>query len=103
VANDVVEACWFRQLLQELLAPLSKSTLVYCDNINVVYLSTNPVQRQCTKHVEIDLHFVWKRIIIGDVCILHMSMTYQFTNILTKDLPTSMFLKFRSSLNIHRG
>jgi hypothetical protein len=82
---------------------LSKSTLVYCDNINVVYLSTNLVQRQCTKHVEIDLHFVWERITIGDVRVLHVPMTYQFINILTKDLPTSIFLKFWSSLNIRRG
>jgi hypothetical protein len=44
VANNVAETCWLRQLLQELHAPLSKSTLVYYDNINVVYLSTNPIQ-----------------------------------------------------------
>jgi hypothetical protein len=36
----------------------SSTTLVYCDNVNAVYLSTNPVQHQCTKHMEIDLHFV---------------------------------------------
>lgn len=31
---------------------------MFCDNINTaVYLSTNPVQHQCTKHVDIDLHF----------------------------------------------
>jgi hypothetical protein len=57
MANDVAEACWLRQLLQELHAPLSKSTLIYCDNVSAVYLSTNPVQHQRTKHVEIDLHF----------------------------------------------
>jgi hypothetical protein len=43
VANDMAEACWLQQLLQELYAPLSKSTLIYCDNVSAVYLSNNPV------------------------------------------------------------
>jgi hypothetical protein len=54
MANGMAEACWLRQLLVELHNPLSRATLVYCDNINAVYLSTNPIQHQCTKHVEID-------------------------------------------------
>jgi hypothetical protein len=58
VANGVVEVTWLRQLLHELQAPPSHCTLVYCNNISVVYLSTNPIQHQRTKHVEIDLHFV---------------------------------------------
>jgi hypothetical protein len=51
VANDVAEAAWLRQLLHELQTPPSRCTLVYCDNISTVYLSTNPVQHQHTKHV----------------------------------------------------
>jgi hypothetical protein len=58
VTNGVAEATWLRQLLLELQSPPSRYTLVYCDNISVVYLSNNPVQHQRTKHVEIDLHFV---------------------------------------------
>jgi hypothetical protein len=58
VVNGVVEACWLRHLLQKLHASLSKSTLIYYDNVSTVYLSTNPVQHQPIKHVEIDLHFV---------------------------------------------
>jgi hypothetical protein len=58
VANGVAKAAWLRQLLAELHSPLSRSTLVYCDNVNAVCFSTNPVQHQRTKHVEIDLHFV---------------------------------------------
>lgn len=41
VANSIIEAAWLRQLLQELHSPLKQSTLVYCDNINAMYLSTN--------------------------------------------------------------
>jgi hypothetical protein len=58
VANDVAEATWLRQLLHELQTSPSWCTLVYYDNISAVYLSTNPVQHQRNKHVEIDLHFV---------------------------------------------
>ncbi|GKG49942.1 ribonuclease H-like domain-containing protein, partial [Tanacetum coccineum] len=43
VANVVVESCWLRNLLRELLTPLSSVTLVYCDNISAIYLSSNPV------------------------------------------------------------
>jgi len=39
----VAEASWLRQLLAELYSTLTKSTLVYCDNVSAVYLSTNPV------------------------------------------------------------
>jgi hypothetical protein len=61
VANGVAEVTWQRQLLHELQSPPSRCTLVYCDNIIAVYLSTNPIQHQRTKHVEIDLYFVRER------------------------------------------
>jgi hypothetical protein len=76
------EACCLWWLLQELHAPLRKSTLVYYDNINAVYLSTNPIQHQCTKHVdvEIDLHFVRERV-ADDIPVrgyLHKGSAYFF-------------------------
>jgi hypothetical protein len=70
VANGVAEASWLRQLLHDLHRPLQRATLVYCDNVSAVYLSTNPVQHQRTKNVEIDLHFVRERVVAGDVRVL---------------------------------
>ncbi|GKC61791.1 ribonuclease H-like domain-containing protein [Tanacetum coccineum] len=43
VANVVAETAWIRNLLRELHSPLSTATLVYCDNVSVVYTSANPV------------------------------------------------------------
>jgi hypothetical protein len=94
----MAEASWLRQLLTELHSPL-----VYCDNISSVSLSTNPVQYQRTKHVEIDLHFVRDRVAIGDVRVLHVPTTSQFADIFTKGLPSSTFSEFRSSLNVASG
>lgn len=42
----MAETCWFHQLLREPHIPPSRTTLVYCDNVNSIYLSTNPVQHQ---------------------------------------------------------
>ncbi|WVZ85081.1 hypothetical protein U9M48_032038 [Paspalum notatum var. saurae] len=103
VANGVAEASWLRQLLAELHSPLAKSPLVYCDNVSTVYLSTNPVRHQRTKHVEIDLHFVRDRVAIGDFRVLHVPTTSQFADIFTKGLPSATFSEFRSSLNITSG
>ncbi|KAJ9565778.1 LOW QUALITY PROTEIN: hypothetical protein OSB04_001744, partial [Centaurea solstitialis] len=87
IANVVAETAWLRNLLLELSCPLSRATVVFCDNVSVIYLASNPVQHQRTKHVEIDLHFVRERVAIGHVRVLH-------------GLPSCLFLDFRNSLSI---
>jgi hypothetical protein len=89
--------------LHELQASPSRCTLVYYDNISAVYLSTNPVQHQRTKHGEIDLHFVREKVAIGQVRVLHVPTTSQFADIFMKGLPSSVFNEFRFSLNICSG
>jgi len=100
VANAVAEIAWLRQLLLELLAPLCRTTLVYCDNISAIYMSSNPVQHQRTKHIEIDLHFVREHVATGDVRVLHVPTTSQYADIFTKGLPSSVFPEFTTSLNV---
>jgi hypothetical protein len=100
VANAFVEVSWPCQLLAELHVPLPKTSLVYCDNINVVYMSSNHVQHQCTKHVEIDLHFVQEKVALGVVRVLHVSTTSQFADIFTKGLTSAVFTEFRTNLNV---
>ncbi|GJV61332.1 ribonuclease H-like domain-containing protein [Tanacetum coccineum] len=46
VANDVPKTCWLRNLLRRLHTPLSSATVIYCDNVSAVYLSSNPLQHQ---------------------------------------------------------
>ncbi|WVZ84580.1 hypothetical protein U9M48_031603 [Paspalum notatum var. saurae] len=100
VANAVAEASWLRQLLHELHSHPRRATLVYCDNISAVYMSSNPVQDQRTKHIEIDLHFVRERVSFDDLRVLHVPTSSQYADIFTTWLPSSVFTEFRSSLNV---
>ncbi|KAL7607916.1 hypothetical protein Lser_V15G11989 [Lactuca serriola] len=100
VANVVAKACWLRNLLLELHAPLKRATIVYCDNVSAVYLSGNPVQHQRTKHIEMDIHFVREKVAIGQIRVLHIPFTYQYADIFTKGLPRQLFLDFRDSLSV---
>nr|GFA30772.1 ribonuclease H-like domain-containing protein [Tanacetum cinerariifolium] len=100
VANAVAETCWLRHLLCELYIPLSTATLVYCDNVSAVYLFSNPVQHQRTKHIEIDIHFVCDLVSTGRIRVLHVPSHCQYVDIFIKGLPTTLFDEFRSSLSV---
>ncbi|GJU60259.1 ribonuclease H-like domain-containing protein [Tanacetum coccineum] len=100
VANAVAETCWSHNVLRELHTPLATATLVYYDNVSVVYLSSNPVQHQRTKHIEIDIHFVRDLVATGAIRVLHVPSRYHYADIFTKGLPTSLFDEFRTSLSV---
>ena len=78
------------------------ASVVFYDNVSLVYMTPNPVHHQRTKHVEIDLHFVRDRLTTGKVRVLHIPSSSHFADIFTKGLSLPLFLDFRDSLNIRR-
>ncbi|CAL9221448.1 unnamed protein product, partial [Arabidopsis halleri] len=84
VANAVAETIWIRNLLLELHWPSFNGTHADCDNVSAVYLSTNPIQHQRTKHIELDILFVRERVALGQVRVLHVPSAHQYADIFTK-------------------
>ena len=72
-------------MLQELHIPLSKATVVYCDNVSAVYMTANLVHHRRKKHIEIDIHFVREKVALGEVRVLHVPSSHQFADIMTKE------------------
>lgn len=75
------------------------ATAIYCDNINAVYISSNPIQHRYTKHIEIDIHSI-REVSLRHVQVLHVLSSLQFVDIMTKGLPTYLFKEFQTSLCI---
>ncbi|GJY64689.1 protein root hair defective 3 [Tanacetum coccineum] len=96
VVNDFAETCWLCNLLRELHTPVSFAALVYCDNVSAVYLSYNHVRHQCTKHVEIDIHFVRDLIVAGHVRVLHVPSRSSSPRV----FPSALFSTFRDNLSV---
>nr|GEU78206.1 ribonuclease H-like domain-containing protein [Tanacetum cinerariifolium] len=52
-----------------------------------------------TKHIEINIHFVRDLVATGQVRVLHVPSRYQYADISTKGLPSTLFEEFHTSLS----
>ena len=75
--------------------------MVYYNNVSAIYMTANRVCHHCTKHIEIDIHFVREKVaLLGHVCVVHVPSAHEFAYIMTKGLPVQLFTDFRSILCI---
>ncbi|KAL8153244.1 hypothetical protein V2J09_011004 [Rumex salicifolius] len=98
VAIAIVEAYWLCSLVQELSSLLKSAMVVFYDDVSAVYMSSNPIQHLCTKHIEIDIHFVRVKVALGEAKVFHIPSTRQFADLFTNVLPSPFFTEFRDTL-----
>ena len=75
--------------------------VIWCDNVSAKELAHNPVFHLRTKHIEIDLHFIKDKVLVGDLKILYVPSAEQIANIMTKPLNSFQFIYLRNKLNVH--
>ena len=62
LASTVAEVIWIQSLLAEMSIRIPRIPEVWCDNLSTVQLAANPILHARTKHVELDLYFVRKKV-----------------------------------------
>ena len=88
-------------LLQELSIESEIPLQVYCDNRAAISITHNPVHHDQTKHVEVDRHFIKKKIDNGTISVAYVPTTQQTTDVLTKALFKPMFERMVDKLGMY--
>jgi hypothetical protein len=94
MALGVAEMLWLRALLAELKVDQRAQMKLWCDNKSAISIANNPVQRDRTKHIEIDRFFIKEKLNSELLELGHVSTRDQAADCLTKGL---------NSLDLARG
>ena len=86
MALATCELIWLKQLLQELKFCKVGSMKLICDNQATLYIASNPVFHERTKHIEIDCHFIREKILSKEITTSFVNSNDQLADIFTKSL-----------------
>ena len=94
------EVFWLRTFFKELKVFLLSAPIIWCDNLNALALASNLVFHARMKHIEVDYHFIWEKVLNRDVLLKFISTGDQIANIFTKGLSSARFLFLKSKLMV---
>jgi len=88
MASTTCKLIWLKHLLnKDLQFGEVTQMILICYNQVALHISPNFVFHERTKHIEIDCHFIRKKIIFGDIKTKFINSNYQLVDIFTKSLP----------------
>ena len=103
MASATAKVMWIHTLLYELRIKAPRAVRLWCDNIGATYLSANPVFHARTKHIEVDFHFVRKRVARKLLEIRFIPTGDQLADGFTKPLTERRLDEFKYNLNLSKA
>ncbi|GJT93171.1 ribonuclease H-like domain-containing protein [Tanacetum coccineum] len=88
LASVISKVIWVLKILKYLDCSNLLPVKVFCDNNLAIKIVVNPVFYKRTKHLEIDLHFVREKILVGVIKTEKIDTANQIADIVTKGLDT---------------
>lgn len=86
MASCVAEATWLIGLFRELGIEVQQPVNLFCDSKVAIQIAANPIFHERTKHIDIDCHFVRKKLSQGVITTHHLSIKDQLADLLTKSI-----------------
>nr|GEV52775.1 stomatin-like protein 2, mitochondrial [Tanacetum cinerariifolium] len=86
MASATCEMIWLSNLLTDMGVTGLLPVVMYCDNSSTLKIATNPVFHEKSKHFEIDVHLVRKKVVSGVIKTEKIQSSQQIIDILTKGL-----------------
>lgn len=100
LANLAAKVLWLTYLLKEIKFPLKISPVLWTDSMSATALASNPVFHARSKHIELDVHFIWDHIFSKRLEVRHVPSSDQNADCLTKPLAHSRFQFLKHKLGV---
>lgn len=100
MATLICELQWISYILKDLCINLHLPIKFYCDSKATIYIASNPVFHEHTKHLDIDCHIVRNQLQQGFILPQYVPCTDEIADIFTKALPEPAHSSFMSKLSL---
>lgn len=87
ISSVCFKIVWFYGLLRKLCFSQKEPTLLYVDNKSAIQIAANLISHECTKHIEVDCHYIHEAYDEKILNLPRISMNLQIVNVFTKALP----------------
>nr|KYP72410.1 Copia protein [Cajanus cajan] len=98
MANTIAELTWLTFILKDLHISLASPPILYCYNISALHMTINPVFHACSKHIELDYHFVRERVSLGLLVTHYIPTNDQVADLFTKLMSKATFMHFQTKI-----
>ena len=95
-----IQAVWLHGILTEFGIQTSHTLDIYCDNQTTIKISSDPAQKQRTKHLEVHMHCIRELVHDKTITLHYCPIEDQIVDILTKSFTEKRFSFLRSLLGI---
>ena len=96
--NTTAELIWMSFILKDLHIPLASTPTFNYDNTSALHMTINLVFHARSKHIELDYHFVRKRVALGLLITQHISTEKQVTDLFTKPMSKTALSSLRTKV-----
>ena len=95
------EAIWMRMFLREVLHPLSKLMLLYCNNQSAITVAKHDQFHAHMKHIDICHYFIREAIMQNIIEVRYCPTQHMVADIFTTASPVKIFEQLRTLLGIY--
>jgi hypothetical protein len=90
MAQGTCEILWLRSICNELGFMETDSFQLFCDNKFAIMLALDSVLHERSKHIEVDIHFIWEKVRSGIIILSFVPSSEQTANVFTKPVGLSL-------------
>ena len=98
--NATIQVVWLHGILTEFGVHTSPLVDIYCENQSTIKISSDPVQKKITKHIQVHMHCIWELVHDKTITLHYCHIEDQIANIFTKSFTEKIFSFLKSLLGV---